>query len=47
MLLTTRIKEHSQRLTGSMSDLSCFIEELELIDPPLHVGSFTWFKDQR
>lgn len=30
------------RLNSAMSDISACIEELELIDPPLFGGSFTW-----
>lgn len=38
----TAERTNCYRLSGAMSEFSNFIEELELVDPPLFGGSFTW-----
>ncbi|WMV13599.1 hypothetical protein MTR67_006984 [Solanum verrucosum] len=35
-------RTNCRRLSGAMTDFSSCIEELELIDPPLFGGSYTW-----
>lgn len=37
-------RRNSTRISPSMSDISEWIEDMELIDPPPNGGKFTWFK---
>ncbi|KAG5617979.1 hypothetical protein H5410_017803 [Solanum commersonii] len=39
-------RTNCHRLTGAMSEFSSFIEEMEMVDPPLCGGSFTWRKGE-
>ncbi|WMV51457.1 hypothetical protein MTR67_044842 [Solanum verrucosum] len=40
-------KKNCNRITKAMEDFSDFIEDMELVDPPLIGGSFTWRKGDR
>ncbi|WMV19159.1 hypothetical protein MTR67_012544 [Solanum verrucosum] len=40
-------KKNCNRITKSMENFSDFIEDMELVDPPLIGGSFTWRKGDR
>lgn len=35
-------RTNCNRINGAMSEFSACIEELEMVDPPLFGGSFTW-----
>jgi len=40
-------KKNCNKITKAMEDFSDFIEDMELVDPPLIGGSFTWRKGDR